>query len=508
MKPESSSWSHPHSDIILLLVAHLKSSERWKWEGRSLRLVNCVWRSVINQSFTEIAPHVSRRTVLSDVVRISEKFQSLQTLDLNGCSGPCTSESFCAIAMLPNLSSIKLSGLCITDAGMRSLAKSESLCRFSLLKVLVTNLGLAALARMPQLKSLELKQLDMISNSGLESFSTLTQLKIIRCPGINNEGLQKIGKFSKLECLSVISGNLTDRGLRGLKDLTQLRELELSCKNMTGDGLAPIAGLTSLKVLCLWEIDDIKIPQEVLDIPSLKELRLNTNNKLKGSEIMSLERWPALTRLRLHGMEEINLEELLSIDSLQSLTELGVGQIRNLSRSQLGCLCQLSHLTKLNLRGCHGIRNSSVAELAVLTSITQLFLHDCDKITIVGVQYITQMHQLVKLTLGPNMDDECLEVLSSLPELTHLGFVLCNNITARGLRWLKGMDSLQDCCLDWCKVFSTNKAQEFKALAKMFLSGLNHIGLSPFRLEEDVVWQINEIAPLKIDDEVQWVWDL
>lgn len=508
MIPELSSWSNPHSDIILLLVAHLKATDQWRWEGRSLRLANLSWYRLINQSFKEVAPHVSRRALLTDVVSAAQKFESLQALDLDGCCGPCTSESFYEISKLPNLSSIRLSGLCITDAAIRSLAKSGSLRGLCLFKVLVTNLGLAAISRMPQLESLELKQLDMISNFGLEGLSSLKQLKIKRCPGISDEGLYKIGKYPNLERLSVISMNLTDQGLMGLKHLNMLEELELSCRNMTENGLIHIAALTNLRVLCLWEIEDINFPPKVINIPCLKELSLNTNSKLKGSEITSIERWPGLERLRLHGMDDIGLEELLNLESLQSLCELGIGQIRSLSESQIRQLCQLSHLTRLNLRGCHGIRNSGVAELTALTNVSELFLHDCDRITITGLQHIVQMHQLVKLTLGPNIDDECLEMITNLPNLTHLGFVLCNNITVRGLRWLKGMDSLQDCCLDWCKVFSTNKAQEFKALARMFLSDLKHIGLSPFRLGEEVAWQINEIAPLKVDDDVRWVWDL
>ncbi|GMH42278.1 hypothetical protein BSKO_10197 [Bryopsis sp. KO-2023] len=501
------SWSAPYSDIIRLIIDHLKIVDRWRWEGRALRLTNRTWCRTINQCITEVKPHESRATTMCDVVEASSKFKGVHSVDLSGCTGRCTEESFGGLLGLAHLTTVRLSGLCVTDSGMPMLAKSPSIKHLSLIKVMVTDMGLGAVGKMEQLESLELKGLDFITSAALGSVSGVSTLKVVLCTLVTDEGMTKLGSYENLVDLTVMLVAVGDAGISVVMDLTKLTRLTLLCHNSTGAGLSKISQLASLKELSLREMEDIDLPIGICKLTSLRQLSMYKSNKICGEDlecIMSMN----LTSLRLYGMDKVQRTDLTRVAKMGSLMELGIGQMNIVRSADLGSLCALTCLTKLNLQRCHNIGNTGVALLTRLTNLRELFLHNCDRVGRRGVEYLVPLQHLEKLTVGPNMDDACVSVISLMPNLRQLGFVLCNDLTVGGLRPLRRMARLRDLCLDWCNVFATSGSREFKALAKLFFIDLDHVGLHPFRLTDDIIRQIRQIAPpLKVDSNVTWVWE-
>jgi internalin A len=170
----------------------------------------------------------------------------------------------------------------------------------------VTDAGMAPLALLPDLKSLEIYVAPKLTGHGLKKLGPrLADLEILvmNRTGITEEsmaclrdcrklkslaflgakygdaGLAHLGQLESLTLLTVGSTEVTDGGLQALSGLRNLRTLNLTDTKITGTGLAHLSGLHDLESLDLSStpIRDEGL-DEILKLKGLKTLQLQFTN--------------------------------------------------------------------------------------------------------------------------------------------------------------------------------------------------------------------------------------
>jgi len=159
------------------------------------------------------------------------------------------------LASLSELTEINLTATAITDAGLLNLRDARSLQRILLCRVPIRGPGLAHLAELPQLRSLELDGYPQFTNAGMPHLRQLTNLNhlslCLNFDEINDTGLAHLEALTNLERLELMQTNVSGTGFTRLKGLTKLKSLDLRYVPITNQGLAAIAALPSLENLNL-----------------------------------------------------------------------------------------------------------------------------------------------------------------------------------------------------------------------------------------------------------------
>lgn len=151
---------------------------------------------------------------ITDQMLLDLPVSSLASLDtVIADRGVVSDEGLAVLARLPGLEQLRLRHSPITDAGAATLAQCENLW----------------LINLPQSR---------LSNTGVESFEKLTELTQLRLgsPELDNECCQAIAKLTSLRGLHLIGVPVTDAGLRILATLPHLDSLYLDDSAVTDEG--------------------------------------------------------------------------------------------------------------------------------------------------------------------------------------------------------------------------------------------------------------------------------
>jgi hypothetical protein len=185
--------------------------------SHSLRELNVSETSISNEGLTALAD-----------------FKNLKVLHLT-CPN-ITDEGIRSISALNQLERLVLSLTAVTDVGLSQLTL-HTLRDLDIWGTEVTDAGLVALvANCPNLKSLNLMNLD-ISDDGLRSISSLKLERLDLCStDITDAGLGHLSTLPLVE-LDLSNTRLTDDGLEHLAGISTLRKLRVYGTNVTEDGV-------------------------------------------------------------------------------------------------------------------------------------------------------------------------------------------------------------------------------------------------------------------------------
>jgi hypothetical protein len=178
-----------------------------------------------------------------------------------------------ALAGLPKLAVLDLSGSPLGDDAVKPLAASKTLKRLSLADTSVTleavptggwaalehldlsgtpvtDAGLKALAGAPHLAELNLTG-TQVTDAGLAALSGLKALRMLKLGGtkVTGRGLDALEKLPLLEDLTLAGPQVDDAGFRRLGGLTRLKKLDLTDGSVTDAGFKPVLGLPVLEQL-------------------------------------------------------------------------------------------------------------------------------------------------------------------------------------------------------------------------------------------------------------------
>ena len=286
---------------------------------------------------TELAKWV---LAIGGTIRREEGFLSLRGVPLDAAA-------VAAVARMPELRVLDLEATDLGDASMAMLTGIATLEELTLNSTQVTDAGVKALGGLRRLKRLRLNN-TYVEGAGFAEWpadSVLEELSLLGTPA-NDVSIATLARLARLRRLVLAESDVTGMGLTPLAALP-LTELDLSGADI-GDN-APLEMFTELRALRLRDtrISDLTLARKLASLRMLENLDL------------------ARTRVSNAGM-----------DGLASLTSLRVLNLAyaELDDAGLGKLRALTQLETLNLDSTH-VTDSSVAVLAGYSKLQTLDLY-------------------------------------------------------------------------------------------------------------------------------------
>jgi len=244
---------------------------------------------------------LNETSITDDGLATLGKINTLRNLDLRGCQ--LSNAGIEHLGGLTNLRALRLSGesgaTTVDDAGMATVAKMTSLKALFLDFLWISEEGLALLQNNKQLEELYLAK-------------TL----------VGDEALALLNQFPKLKKLRISQNQITDDGLAPLAKVPHLEMLDLSENSQVFDGgLMHLSKMTQLKNLNLWRvaITDVGV-KHLADLTNMESLNLD-NTQLTDEGMPALVGMKKLTFLHL-GSTAITDAGLVHLEGLQALKDL------------------------------------------------------------------------------------------------------------------------------------------------------------------------------------------
>ena len=183
-----------------------------------------------------------------------------------------------AITQLPKVCEIWLPACKISDQGLVSIGKIDSLEKLSLHSINITGTGLAHLRSLKSLRSLTCES--ATTDDGLKSIGQMTELRELSLsgPNITCAGTAHLTALDKLETIrfptAAMKGDLSP-----LKKLSKLKKLDLEWSNVDDATLETIAGMENLDTLYMGftKLTDACVPT-LRTFPKLKDLSLRNTS--------------------------------------------------------------------------------------------------------------------------------------------------------------------------------------------------------------------------------------
>ena len=322
------------------------------------------------------------------------------------------------IASLDHLTELRFERCNFTDEAIKNLAPMQQLRSLSISSSLVTDLGLEYLTSLNNLETLELYDCK-ITDVGISRLTALKNLKeLVISP-------------------SSYSPNLDNLTLKYIASLTWLKKLRLEkCDGITEEGLEYLSGLIHLEELQLgWFYADLKSLENLINLQNLSLICAPPQSTQYLSKLLKLK------TLRFgSSIVEEDIQNLLSLKQLESL-DLSHCKISDQSLQYLSSLEQLQYLdlsfTDITDVGC--------SHLMKLKKLQFLNLEGCSQITSLGVGYLSELPELRSLNLSEciNICDRGLLSLANCKHLEELKVYKCDSITDRGIASFSGLKHLR-----------------------------------------------------------------
>lgn len=276
-------WCLRLSDEGFAWLAHLPSLER----------LDACYSGLSDVGLLRLTGLTALRDLNLDSCRVTDRglaalehLSNLERLDLSDCS--ISSEGLERLHRCRRLAHLNLSYTDVPDAAVPCLSPLRALSTLNLDSRLITDQGVAALvAAAPGLKELDLFGAQM-TDKGCAYLRRLQQVERLElCGGLlSNVGVAHLACLRSLRSLNVAHNcKLDDGAVPFLNLMTGLVELNLSDSSLGAEGLLHLTGMESLQVLTL---NGVPVKPHVLarlrtQLPSLHTLK----HKLSGAPAVS-----------------------------------------------------------------------------------------------------------------------------------------------------------------------------------------------------------------------------
>ncbi|MFO1052281.1 MAG: hypothetical protein U1F36_08710 [Planctomycetota bacterium] len=372
-------------------------------------------------------------------------------------------------------------GVSITDAGMERIAALDKLQVLRLLWCReITGAGLASLERLPMLQSLGLVAC-RLGTEDLAALARLPGLRALQIPGgteIRDEALDHVTRLVNLRSLDLDTQTwLTPDGLVKLRALHHLEELDLGRVGAwllssrlpppehatagVDDGVLEALGeLRQLQVLRLSMAD--KVTGEGLshlrDLSRLRIVDLSHLDKIQDPDLLAL-RGP-IEELNLTFCAEITGHGLATFGKVRKLTLDGCAKLEDAALTEM----PTDELRELSLRDCTQLRGEIIASLPDFHRLWHVDLARCGFVRDEHLQTLAKLHELRVLSLDgdPLVTDAGLAHLRDLDKLEDLDLRANPNVTVDGLRQLEGL-KLRRLTIAACKAIDIEDSRRLEA---------------------------------------------
>ncbi len=213
-----------------------------------------------------------------DGVKALAACKSLKVLALDDLTFVGT-DGLAALAGLQDLEELYVAGTIVDDDSCRVIAGFPRLKKLRLARNQVSDVALETLSACSHLEELDLSEDSLITNAGMAHVAKLRELKKLNLwrVQISDEGALMLAPLTKLVWLNLDNTKLSDAGLPVLKNMTALTFLHLGSTQITAAGAPALYHLKSLK--------DLKITRTALGSSDTAVGELK--NQLPGTAIQT-----------------------------------------------------------------------------------------------------------------------------------------------------------------------------------------------------------------------------
>jgi len=277
----------------------------------------------------------------------------------------------------------------ITDVGMVHLAQINSLEYLVLPHRDITDKGIAQIAKLKNLKYLWVGcgTNSLLTDKALQHLSKLQSLEYVHIGGrgFTDAGMDDLAKLTNLRKLNISFDNsITNKGLAKLKTLKLLERLSLTCNNATISGLSHLNALKNISDL---DIDGIKQDNSGLDISGLtklEEFRLTTNFR------------PSRNKLAFDPVRDEDLACLAKLKNLRKLVIGGGVRSATVTDAGIAYLKDLPNMRELYCRSPY-LTDKSISYVANMKTLRSLSL--IGSFTDEGLGYLEELKELLRLKI-------------------------------------------------------------------------------------------------------------
>ncbi len=282
------------------------------------------------------------------------------------------------VQSFPQLTELDLSSNTNCTSGMvKILSNLTKLQRLTLLQNQVNDIGAQRLAKLQDLRVLDLRGNMEAGDLAIEVIANLPKLVAFkhRSTAVTDSGMEYLSQNPSLDALLLQDFAITDQSGPHLAKLGKLTQLEiLRCQGFGSDGVLALKGmgLTRLTLRDLPNVDDRAM--EVLDdLPKMK-------------------------RLFLHELTSVGDEGLKHLAAQKSLELLDIWSVPQLSDATIDVIAQCPNLKTLSLRET-GISDAAIDKLLAMPGLTTLTFKDNGNVTAAGLKKLAAK-KWAKLDLG------------------------------------------------------------------------------------------------------------
>ena len=320
---------------------------------------------------------------------------------------------------------IDLRGSWVTDLELTRLAAASGVRELDLSRTHISDVALQTIARLPELRSLNLRFCEHITEAGVAHLRNARNLERLDLRGasvsdsgmaflaqiptlrwldigitqITGPSFEAIEALERLETLSIGGNRVSELGLGYLQALPRLRALDLSGSQITDSGvwgvtvtdvnLDVIAALTGLERLNLAASDSDYIANIGDGVPRLR-------NRIEITDL-GAAKLTALTRLHALDLSrsDVTVKGLLDLASLPALETLRLAYASALDDDAVPAWLKMKRLRSLDLTGVR-LTDGGLARLAEHPGLESLIVLD-SKVTGHGAAEFRRRNPACKL---------------------------------------------------------------------------------------------------------------
>lgn len=347
-----------------------------------------------------------RQPAEDDDYKMIARSKTLQVLDLRDAA--CTDKGLTAVSGIPQMEGIIVDGERVTDAGIKALARSQSLDNVMLFGTKkVTDAGVKELAALPRLQTLHLYffSLDGSAFEALAGSKTLTSVNLQYMDGLTDAGVAHLGRIPNLNELKIggVFGKrtLTSAGIKALVDARLPPRFEFDVKLIDDDLLAALVA----KNWFLGSATPERVTVIDLDYSKVTDRGFATLLTCTNTTMMNLRNTGVTdtTLVRLGGFKKLNW---LSLGGTK-VTASGLDAVAGLP---------IRHLA---LEGCE-LTEEAFRAIGKMAALEELWLSDA-KMKAGWLKHIATLPKLKDLNLmRASFDDAAVPHLVTMPSLTNV----------------------------------------------------------------------------------------
>ena len=242
----------------------------------------------------------------------------------------------------------------MTNSVLKLLVELKKLQRLTLVQNRFNELNTRQLAKMPELRVLDLRGNMEAGDMTLEIVSQLPKLVALkhRSNVVSDSGMEYLANAVELDSLLIQDFKITSQSGQYIAKLKKLTQLEIfRCQGFGTDGVLALQGL-NLERLTLRDLPDVSDPAMEL-----------------------LNHLPKLKRLYLHELGSLSDEGLKNLASLTALEVLDIWSIVGMTDATVDAIAKLPNLKELSIRST-SITDASIDKLLTMPKLQSLTIKD------------------------------------------------------------------------------------------------------------------------------------